>query len=143
MYFISMYTCRIFDKCVWLYFEPWQLFFLLCLPFVCLCVRSYIFIGFYLSLQPVRHKSLHHYKFHLPCPIDCHCVGPAVAQLGSRQAQVRRPERSLFVCRVRFMCTFHTFIAGQVDLWKIFKCLCTIIAKLGRGALCACLHPVQ
>lgn len=88
---------------------------------VCVCVCQH-FYWILFALQQLRHKSLHHYEFLLPCPIDSHCAKLKGARKGKEE---REGGRALCLCVACFLCVFCIFSlnASQVDLWKFLKCL--------------------
>lgn len=90
---------------------------------MCVCVCQH-FYWILFALQQLRHKSLHHYEFLLPCPIDCHCAslkgGSGSAEGAGRErsqaVEQEQPEGeeaegkgAVFVCRMLFMCFLHIF----------------------------------
>lgn len=73
---------------------------------VCVCQHFYWIL---FALQQLRHKSLHHYEFLLPCPIDSHCANLKGARKGMEERERERGKGAVFVCRVLFMCFLHIF----------------------------------
>lgn len=75
---------------------------------MCVCVCQH-FYWILFALQQLRHKSLHHYEFLLPCPIDSHCASLKGARRGKEERERGRGKGAVFVCRVLFMCFLHIF----------------------------------
>lgn len=81
---------------------------------VCVCVCQH-FYWILFALQQLRHKSLHHYEFLLPCPIDSHCANLKGARKGKEKRE-REGERRC-VCVSRAFYVFFAYFPSMQAKW--------------------------